>query len=402
MGASGSRCYLGLCAIAKDETPFLREWVAYHHLIGFERIFIYDNDSGTPVRDTVADMYESDMVETYTIPGAQRQLVAYNHCLRHHGRECEWLAFLDLDEFLVLRGENDARIFCGGYEAYAGIVVNWNVFSSSGHLARPAGLVMENYRESLGPDVTVKSIVRPAVTDKPLSPHHFIFRSGFAVTTDGIPVAGGYAPIATDKAVVNHYIYRSQQDYEDKMRRGDAIFVDFDPRSLDLFYAQAAKETRTDEAILRHAPRVKGIMETGIPAPYHILNTEEALAEPYWTSLARMASAFEEGNPGLARLIFYLGRSRFAHEANYLRLGCKICQACQDGPGARRAALDLLALDTSLSSYLELFRAGLVCGDTAETARLSSFIAGRAAETGDRHAVEALRAAQEESGSLRK
>jgi hypothetical protein len=29
--------YLGLCAIAKDETPFLKEWVGYHQYIGFEK-----------------------------------------------------------------------------------------------------------------------------------------------------------------------------------------------------------------------------------------------------------------------------------------------------------------------------------------------------------------------------
>jgi hypothetical protein len=85
--------YLGLCAIAKDETPFLREWVAYHHYVGFEKIYIYDNESRIPVRDSIADFYDRQICDSYTIPGRAMQLVAYNHCLKNHGHEFEWLAF---------------------------------------------------------------------------------------------------------------------------------------------------------------------------------------------------------------------------------------------------------------------------------------------------------------------
>jgi hypothetical protein len=120
---SSPRHYLGLCGIAKDETPNLREWVAYHHAAGFERILIYDNGSAVPVRETLADMCESGIVETLSIVGENMQLVAYNHCLQNFGHEFVWLGFFDLDEFLLLHHDDDARIFCAGYEEYAGISI---------------------------------------------------------------------------------------------------------------------------------------------------------------------------------------------------------------------------------------------------------------------------------------
>ena len=94
------RYYLGLCAIAKDETPFIREWIAYHHYIGFEKIYIYDNDSSQPIRDIVSDFYDQGIVDTYRLSGYGMQNTAYDLCLRDHGEEFFWLAFFDLDEFL--------------------------------------------------------------------------------------------------------------------------------------------------------------------------------------------------------------------------------------------------------------------------------------------------------------
>lgn len=92
--------YLGLCAIAKDETPFLREWVGYHQYIGFEKIYIYDNESAVPVHESLADFYDAGVFDSYSLQGKGMQHTAYNHCLKHHGHEFVWLAFFDLDEFL--------------------------------------------------------------------------------------------------------------------------------------------------------------------------------------------------------------------------------------------------------------------------------------------------------------
>lgn len=36
---------VALVATAKDEGPFVLEWVAYHRLAGFDPIIIYQNDS---------------------------------------------------------------------------------------------------------------------------------------------------------------------------------------------------------------------------------------------------------------------------------------------------------------------------------------------------------------------
>ena len=42
---SSARTYLGVCAIYRDEGPYLREWIELHRLVGVERFFLYDNGS---------------------------------------------------------------------------------------------------------------------------------------------------------------------------------------------------------------------------------------------------------------------------------------------------------------------------------------------------------------------
>ena len=40
-----SKPYLSICAIYRWEGPYLREWVAFHKLMGIERIYLYNNRS---------------------------------------------------------------------------------------------------------------------------------------------------------------------------------------------------------------------------------------------------------------------------------------------------------------------------------------------------------------------
>jgi hypothetical protein len=39
----------GIVAVAKDEHPYLLEWLAFHFAIGFDHIWVYDNESAPPL-----------------------------------------------------------------------------------------------------------------------------------------------------------------------------------------------------------------------------------------------------------------------------------------------------------------------------------------------------------------
>ena len=366
--------YLGLCAIAKDENPFVREWVGYHHYIGFERVYIYDNDSALPVRDIVGDFYEQGICDTYTLPGSAIQLTAYNHCLKNHGHEFEWLAFFDLDEFLCLKEDADARVLLRNFEAYSGLALNWDIFGSSGHLGRPAGLVTENFRQSLGYSVNAKCIVRPAKVHMPFTSHHFLFHEGISVNTNLDPAVGAYAPLAVDQACLNHYYYRSQQDFEAKTRKTDATYGDHNPRSMNAFYDQARRQGEEHAAILPLAGEAARMLDSGcIRLRQNVLYAETVkLTLP--ETLALLRKFMRAGQLDMAETLFALCYAGFSREVEFLRLGAAICRLHGKKRRALHLAKECLTLVPEEASYLDVLTCLVDDGQIQEAVRLADYL----------------------------
>ena len=372
MNASSPRHYLGLCAIARNETPFLREWVAYHYRIGFEKIYIYDNESIAPVRDSVAEFYDLGVCDTYTIQGDGMQNIAYNLCLRDHGHEFEWLAFFDLDEFLCLKYDTDARVLLRDYEAYSGLILHWDIFSSSGHLSRPEGMVTLNYTQSLGYYPISKCIVRPAKVAMTVTSHHFIFTEGFAVNTDNEPALSGYAPIAVDKACLNHYQYRSQQDFAEKLDRADATFGASNPRRWNDFYVQAQKPVQERADIIPLALETRS-MNGQFKQKYEIsLDAVQALGLPQ--TLALMGKLMRLGQKGLAEVLFALCHKRFADNVEFIRFGIALCLKVKKTKRALELAETLLSFAPNPNAYLSYLECLLARNEKKEAERISAYL----------------------------
>jgi len=50
-GNTSYKYQLSITAIAKNESAYISEWLAFHKLIGIEKVFLYDNDSTDNMRD---------------------------------------------------------------------------------------------------------------------------------------------------------------------------------------------------------------------------------------------------------------------------------------------------------------------------------------------------------------
>lgn len=366
--------YLGLCAIAKDETPFLREWVAYHHHIGFEKIYIYDNESQVPVRDCLADFYDRGVFDSYTLQGKAMQLIAYNHCLKNHGHEFEWLAFFDLDEFLCLHQDTDARVLVRDYERYSALSLNWDSFGSSGHLSRPRGLVTESYRQSLGYSAIVKCIVRPARVSMGFTSHHFLYTEGVAVNAEGLPAFGSFAPIAVNKVCLNHYSFKSQQDYEEKVGKSDATYGEYNPRSLASFYHQARQPAHERTAILPTARDVRQMLEHGPLGMRHPVTRAETEALSLPEALSTIARFLRARQTGMAEVLFALCYKRFRHQTEFLRMGIVLCRQTAKHDRALTLAREALERTPDDVSYMELFQCFTMLGRHDEAGRIKEFL----------------------------
>lgn len=93
--------YLSVCAIAKDEGPYFKEWLDWHICQGVQKFYIYDNNSTDETKAVLSPYVEKGLVEYVYWAGYRMQLAAYDDCLERHRLDTRWLAFIDLDEFLV-------------------------------------------------------------------------------------------------------------------------------------------------------------------------------------------------------------------------------------------------------------------------------------------------------------
>lgn len=264
--------YLAACCILKDEDPFIMEWLTYHSLIGVEYFYIYDNESANPLIDNpiIQKFAGQGKLQVLRTPGKTMQIPAYAHCLQNFGHSAKWLAFIDLDEFICPLEGSDIRPLLAGYEDYAALGLSWKCFNSGGHLSSPKGLIIKNYLERFPREsainLHIKSIVQPEKVSGVHTPHSFWPKDGEAASSAGRrPITSGTAmtPICWEKAVVNHYILKSQEDAQRRMLRGRAdIESDRPTVDNDDFRRMANEPVEPDGNITRFADEVERWMET--------------------------------------------------------------------------------------------------------------------------------------------
>lgn len=215
------------CVVVKNESEMILEWIAYHLNLGFDTVFIIDDDSEDDTKEIAlrAGRHADVRVSDYGTKEKEMQGEVYATLCREN-RDFDWIAFIDCDEFLVT-DKASIKDELSAVDAEA-VAVNWLMFGSSGHVAKPEGLTIANYTRraqiDFGPNRHVKTIIRPQSAIRGINPHCFEIEGSY-VTADGTPVAwerpGLIATPARDRGLrLNHYFTRSWVHWEKRMARG--------------------------------------------------------------------------------------------------------------------------------------------------------------------------------------
>lgn len=220
--------YLAVCAIAKDEGPYFKEWIEWHLSQGVDHFYIYDNESSDGTREILQPYIDSGVVEYKYWPGHRRQLAAYDDCLEHYRLASRWIAFIDLDEFIVPIKDASIPAFLKRFEAFAAVEINWLVYGSGGHKTKSPGTMMERFRFHSLPghrlNRHVKSIVNPREVFTMIGCHEAAKISGSIADSHGQPVTKNFREREPQQDVIriNHYAVRSYEEFLEKQARGRA------------------------------------------------------------------------------------------------------------------------------------------------------------------------------------
>lgn len=168
---------LSIVACARWETDHIEEWVRYHLFLGVDHIYLYCNDDDpTALYEAVAPYCRGTNPQiTFThYPFQGEQWKMYMDFIEKRRWETQSVCFLDIDEFLTIKGTNDINVWMSKFNSdWECLFFNWLHYGSSNHVTRSTGSVLKNYtlRERF-PDHTTKVIIKTRSIDVDFMHNH--------------------------------------------------------------------------------------------------------------------------------------------------------------------------------------------------------------------------------------
>ena len=219
---------VSVMAILKDEAPNMEEWLCHHMAIGVDHFFLYDNGSTDELHEVLKPYADHGVVTTVYFPMRGLQRDANNHVVRFFGDTTEWIAYVDIDEFLVPEHDESISEVMARYPDAEQVLVSRKEFCYSGHRTPVEGLVTEEYREyservpRMGTsEILAKPIIRPRGTAR-VGIHNAFTVHGRTVNTAGQPTSEE-ATVIEDPSYtnlqMNHYFTKSWQEFQAKRTR---------------------------------------------------------------------------------------------------------------------------------------------------------------------------------------
>lgn len=265
-----------LVSTVKDEAPYLWEWVAYHRMIGFNDILIFQNDSTDGKHDILTEMARHNFVK-YKYNKAERgthQVRAYKRATKQpEYQSADWIMALDLDEFLLIHtGNGTLPALIAAMPAFDCAYINWARFGSAGLTQLQTGLVTETFTRGQDKQIVAtgleafKSLFRRNAFARPGVHRPLAAPSGFAdlrvVNGSGLELAEfEYRkfrcsdPGVMKLAQVNHYIVKDAAHFVLKSAKGSAHQAN---RAINKNYWKKRNRNQVEDMQLAAmAPRIK-------------------------------------------------------------------------------------------------------------------------------------------------
>lgn len=210
--------YLSICTVVYNEVKYLEEFVRFHTLQGVGHFYFYDNKSTDGTTELIHQLSKQFSITHIVSERRPIQHWAYDDCLARNKKDF-WIAFLDLDEFLLPSRLEDTLVgLLNEYEKFAGVAVSWLIFGSNSELVYSSTPVIQRFtRRAPEVNVHVKSIVQPKHTScVGLNPHYFVFdEGGFAVNEkmERLPEQYHFEGRTVDRLRIHHYHTKSKEEY---------------------------------------------------------------------------------------------------------------------------------------------------------------------------------------------
>ena len=261
------KVYLTLIAVIRDQEHYVKEWLAFHRIVGVERFVIILHRCTDATEKCIRKLPFVDDIHVHQVNDMGNpsiQMGAYHWAVRNYGHASKWLLFVDSDEFFFGTTEDHLPSILERYEEHGGLAAHWLNFGHSNQTLRPEGLSIEAFTKRMGGTGWINRVIKCAVrTDRLLaivSPHRQLtVRPIVREYFDPLDASdfSTNKPATWDIVRCNHYHTRSMEDWVGRCKRGSCNTV-YDSREIydvDRFLKRGGGIE--DRTILRFADSIK-------------------------------------------------------------------------------------------------------------------------------------------------
>lgn len=222
-----------IVCIAKGEKLYIEEFVKYHLSLGFDFIFVYDNEN-KPTYQKILSKF-GKKVKVIWFPGNNFsegvQYVALKHFFKFFipRSVISHILHIDIDEFVSLKKHGNIKDFIVDYIGgnCGGIGINWRIFGDSNHNNPSLEPVTCRFTKCAKQgDIHIKTLFRRDVFKKFLDCHSVEIKEGYHIfNTKRQEIIGSFNNNIDQSVIqINHYKSKTWPEFQNIRKRGRADF----------------------------------------------------------------------------------------------------------------------------------------------------------------------------------
>lgn len=262
---------IGITSVQRDRAPWIKEWIAFHHLVGFNKFYIFVHQSSDGTKEILDGLKSKFDITTVVVneDTTTLQFDCNQYSCDHFLNKTDWMAFIDGDEFLFPTSKNTMEEALSEFSGkkISAIGVYWSCFGSSNFETEPDGLITQNYKKRAGDGYVnnrhIKSIIRgknkvPIKVGK--SAHlfdtpHGTYDENLRLIENGLT---DYQP-TYNKFRINHYLCQSRSYFQ--KTRGNTVWVN-GGRLADSWWNEHNRNDVLDTSMYKFTRPLKNILNS--------------------------------------------------------------------------------------------------------------------------------------------
>jgi hypothetical protein len=252
-----------IICIAKYETNYIKEFVKYHLSLGFDKIYIYDNEDNPTYGELLKEFGEKVLV--VHLPGKNYPRLPQYEALQQftwnylYNTDITHVAHIDIDEYIVLKKHKDIKDFIKDYIydgenniMCGGIGMNWRFFGSSNNESctnEPVTIRFTKGQEK--GNMHIKTLFNKQFYGSYSNPHNIVINNNnYPIkATNGCVIDGPFNENIDFSVIqLNHYKCKTWEEFKYIRSRGRAdrydnpFFDEGESRLLEEFNAYDINE----------------------------------------------------------------------------------------------------------------------------------------------------------------